>query len=337
MLARCLTRQEEYMMGAKRDLVAEIEEIRSRTNSPDWDNGITKLLFLCTQTQKLEHEDEQQAYFLVASIAAIETYFQWEIRSLIDSGDDRYINNLRLDDQPLRWSHELLLAVRGKRVSIGELVAHSVRLNNLDAIGKIMGQLLQTDFIELVKDARDPELRSEQGVNAPTIIRSASETLPRVKRTFELRHIICHEAHLNTPVRSEEVKELCCSCYTFVLASHYGIAFHKNPNAPLTLAEARDAADKRVRALENKIKAVEEFITSKMHLPPMQKAFDAMQQAWRSYVEQEAVFNASTQANGNRGVLYAQLTVETLYSKRLHEIKEYARNIDAEGLTLQIP
>ena len=264
LLVLAFTPPEEEDMGAKRDLVSEIEEIRSRTAPSDWDNGISKLLLLCTQTQKLEKETEQQDYFLVASIAAIETYFRWEIRRLIDSGDARYINNLRLDELQLRISPDLLVAVHGKRVTIGELVAHSVRLNNLDAINKTMSQLLRTDFLDLVTDARDPESRRKAGENAPRIIRSASDTLARVKRTFELRHIICHEAHLSTPVGLDEVRELCSSCYEFVLASHYGIAYYENPDAPLTLAEADNAAREGVEALKVQIKTVEELIISRV-------------------------------------------------------------------------
>jgi Lysozyme inhibitor LprI len=316
------------IMSAKRDFVAEIEEIRDRTGPSDWDNGITKLLFLCTQTKKLEKESEELAYFPVASIAAIETYFRWEIRRLIDFGSAQYINNFRLDESPLRISQDLVVALHGKRVTIGELVAHSVRLNNLDAISKTMGQLLQTDFLDLVKDARDPESRREQGDNAPTVIGSAGDTLTRVKRAFELRHIICHEAHLSTAVRLDEVRELCSSCYEFVRASRYGIAYKENPNAPLTLAEAYKAARERIETLEVKIKTVEKLIISKLD-PPMQKAFDAMQQAWRLYVERQAEFDASHHFNGNRGALYEQLVIESLYNKRLDEMKEYAGKIDA--------
>ena len=76
-------------MGPRRNVVAEIEEIRGRTLASDWDNGITKLLFLWTIAERLEEESEQQSYFIVASIAAVKTYFRWEIRRLIDSGDQR--------------------------------------------------------------------------------------------------------------------------------------------------------------------------------------------------------------------------------------------------------
>jgi uncharacterized protein YecT (DUF1311 family) len=315
-------------MAAKRDYVAEIKEIRDRTGPRDWDNGITKLLFLSIQIQKLEKEGEAIAYFPVAIIAAIETYFRWEIRELIDSGDPRYLDNLRGDDLPLKITYDHLVAVHGKRVSIGELVAHSVRLNNLEAISKTMSDLLQSDFFVLVKESRDPELRRKDGLKAPTLIKSATETFARVKRTFELRHIICHEAHLNNPVTLDEAKELCSSCYEFARASRCAIAHHDNPDAPLTLEEAYDATKKRVRSLDEEITAVEKRIISTIN-PDTRAAFEAMQGTWRAYVEREADFNASQQMNGSRGALYAQSAMEGLYKERRDKLNEYAETLSA--------
>ena len=123
-------------MTNKRDYVGEIEEIRGRTGPSDWDNGITKLLFLITAASKLQTENAELAYYYVAAIAPIEVYFRWEIKRLIDSGDPRYLNNLKVDELPLKITHELLVAVHGKRITIGELVAHSVGLSNLEASSK---------------------------------------------------------------------------------------------------------------------------------------------------------------------------------------------------------
>jgi hypothetical protein len=309
-------------MGSKRNVVAEIEEIRNRTAVSDWDNGIAKLLLLCTTAERVEEESAQQAYFVVASIAAVETYFRWEIRRLIDSGDQRYVNNHCLDDLQIKVNHEVAVALQGRRVTVGELVAHLVGISSFESITRIMGRLLGIEFIDLVKNARDPQSRREQGENAPPLICSAGDTIARVKRAFEIRHIICHEAHLRPFVKLTEVKQLCTSCYEFVLASYYGIAFHRNPNAPLTHEEAYEAASQRVLALEERIKAIEDQIATKL-LPMPRVAFGAMQQAWRSYVEREAAFSASLPINGNRGAVNGKLATETLYSKRLDELQAF--------------
>ena len=63
-------------MPAKRDVLAEIEEIRGRmTAVDDLDNGIIKLLTIVTSTEKLNDEDQEKeihAYFVVASIFSYE-------------------------------------------------------------------------------------------------------------------------------------------------------------------------------------------------------------------------------------------------------------------------
>jgi uncharacterized protein YecT (DUF1311 family) len=308
---------------AKRDYVFEIEEIRGRTGPHDWDNGITKLLFLATSVEKLQQEDEALGYYPVAAVAALETYFRWEIKALIDSGDIRYLNRLRVDDLPLKITHELIIAVHGKRITIGELVAHSVRLSDLDEIDGTMGKLLGVGFLDLVKDSRDPELRREHGENAPSVIRNAGETFKCVKRTFELRHIICHEAHLSIPVTLGEVKRLCSSCYEFARASRYAIAHHQNPNAPLTLNEAYQASSERLKVLENEMNALEKQILSA--LPPTeQKWFEEMQRSWKAFVESEGNFIASQQMNGNRAELYKKSNSEGLCKARLNHLTEYA-------------
>jgi len=312
---------------AKRDYVSEIAEIRGRTGPHDWDNGITKLLFLTTAAEKIQHEGEELGYFPVAAIAALEVYFRWEINGLIDSGDARYVNSLKVDDLPLKITHELLVAVHGKRITIGELVAHAVRLSDLDGIDGTMGRLLGVNFLDLVKDSRDPELRREHGEGAPAVIRDPSQTFARVKRTFELRHIICHEAHLSSPVSIAEVKQLCSSCYEFARASRYAIAHHQNPNAPLTLNEAYLAASGRVRALENEMNAVEKEILSA--LPSSERRwFEEMQRSWKVFVENEGDFIASQQMNGNRGELYKKSNCEGLYKARLKHLTEYAAKLD---------
>lgn len=115
-------------MGANRNVVSDIEQIRGRMLGSDWDNGITKLLSLCMSVSELEEESESWSYFIVASIAAVETYFKWQIRTLVDS-DEGFSNNLRLEDLP-KLSLDLAVALHGKRITVGELVAYSAAFSN---------------------------------------------------------------------------------------------------------------------------------------------------------------------------------------------------------------
>jgi hypothetical protein len=184
--------------------------------------------------------------------------------------------------------------------------------------------LLGTDFLVVVKDARYPESRRQQGEAAPTIIHHFADTLASVKRTFELRHIICHEAHLNPVVGLDETKELCSACYEFVQASYCGIAHYADPNAPITRAEAVDAATKRFEALEERLEEEEERITSRL-APAEKVAFEEMQRGWRAYTEREGDYNASLNMNGNQGVLGSKLAIEKLYIRRIEDLENIGK------------
>ncbi len=256
----------------------------------------------------------------------LEVYVRWEIRNLINSGDPRFIRNIRIDELAVRIDHDLLISIHGQRVTVGDLVAHSVKLSDFDAVNKTLSQLLQAGFVDLVKNAREPEDRRAQGADAPPIIPSISDVLSKVKRTFNLRHIVSHEAHLRNAVSLNEIKELCSACYQFARASRYAIAHYIDPNAPLTLDEAYKAANERVNVVKTQIKDLEDLVLSKLGHSPMTEAFIEMQRGWRLFVEKQAEYDASHHMNGNRGALYAQLTTEAMYGKRLAEIKKYLEN-----------
>ena len=306
-------------MAGGRDYIKQIEEMNARAALPDLDDGITKLLSICTRLTKLNEQAEETAYFLVASIAAIETYFRWEIRNLIDSDDQRFINNLRLHES-VKITHEMLVAVYGKRITVGDLVANSSTLSGLDAINKTMSELLQTNFMDRIKNATAGE-----GGSVSSAGLSFDGIAANVARTFKLRHIICHEAHVHDTIDLDEIKLLCSSCYSFLVASRNAILDYVYPNRPRTIGDAADAARGRIVALGSNIAAAESQIISDLH-GMEEAAFRSMQLAWKAYADAAATFSASLHMNGNRGELFAQLSTEQLYKDRLSELNAYIRN-----------
>jgi hypothetical protein len=311
----------------KRDYAAEIEEKKKRICHIPFNPGLTKLLQLTTCADRVEKESEELGYFLVAAVAALESFFRSQIAELIDSGDTRYLTNIPANQIRSRIDGPLLLALHGRRISLGELVAHLVTLSNLDTLNRSMTDLLGTDFLEMVKDARDPWDHRERGENAPPVLERADEVFGDVARTFELRHRICHEVIVGEPVRLDELKRLCRSSYSFAVASYYAIAHHFNPGTPLTLEEALRAASEKAESLAEQIQAVEKSIVR--HLPPVAlEAFSRAQESWRHYVTREAEFAASQEVNGNRCALVEKHVTADRYRKRLEELSPFATGLE---------
>ncbi len=265
-------------MPAKRDILAEIEELRGRTTElDDLDSGILKLLTITVSTEKLKddgQEDELHAYFVVASIAAIETYFRWQIHRLIDSGNGRFLNNIRLDDLPIKLSHELAVALIGKRLTVGELVAHTVGFSNFEQVAGFMTKLLATDFVRLVETTREPDHPEKP------ILEDIAQVVADVKRALELRHIICHEGQITHLIQNSEIKRLSKSCYMFARACHYAIARFLNPAGPTTREDSYKVIVTKERDLQSSLKALEEtFAEGHLHFKMEQEAFRAMEEA----------------------------------------------------------
>lgn len=320
-------------MPAKRDVLAEIEEVRGRmTAVDDLDSGIIKLLTIVMSTEKLkddDQEDELHGYFVVACIAAIETYFRWQIRRIIDSGDERFLNNIRLDDLPIRLSHDIAVALVGKRLTIGELVAHSVGFSNFEQVAGFMTRLLATDFVRLVEATCEADHPEKPVLDDP------AQVIADVKRALELRHIICHEGQRIHSIPNSEIKRLSCSCYSFARGCHYAVARFLNPAWPTTREDAYKATTIKEAAARRGLKSLEEtFAQGHLHSQMEQEAFRAMEDAWDAYVEREAVFFASVQMNGNQGELEAARTRFSLTERRIGELQQW---LDRVGKTGQKP
>ena len=310
-------------MGTKRNILAEIEDIRDRTTSVmDLDSGLMKLLYLTVQANNLSTEDEEHeenAYFIVASVAAFETFFRWQIRTLIDSGDKKYIDNIRLDELAIKLNHDVAVALVGKRVTIGELVSHSMGLSSFEQMASIMSKLLGVDFIALVSNARQ-----QSGTEVLPILADPDEAIARVKRALERRHIICHEPHVNI-IDVAEIKALCSACYNFARASYAGISAHKNPKAPVSLDEAYKEAIDKDSLTRNQLATAERLFAQRLKFSREREAFQAAQEAWNAFVESEAVFFGSVQMNGNRGEYDALMTRVRLNTSRSDELNERVR------------
>ena len=145
-------------------------------------------------------------------------------RRLIDSGDGRFLNNIRLDDLPIRLTHDVAVALIGRRLTVGELVAHTVGFSNFEQVAGFMTKLLGTDFVRLVETTRDAD---HQDV---PVLKDPVQVIADVKRALELRHIICHEGQKMHSIPNSEVKQLSHSCYRFARGCQYAVTRFLNPS-----------------------------------------------------------------------------------------------------------
>ncbi|HUG37504.1 MAG TPA: hypothetical protein VML54_11170, partial [Candidatus Limnocylindrales bacterium] len=166
------------------------------------------------------HDKKQREltrYFPVALIAAMEGYFRAAVKDLVDAGEpfvsnaDRPASNMRLDFSMIR-------AVHGKSVTIGELVAHAIPLSRLEHIEAAISSLLGGPFLPRLRTTIDRWAHEVEGKPATPMLRDPERVFADVARTFELRHIVCHELASSYVIEYDEVSRCFESCVQLLRA-----------------------------------------------------------------------------------------------------------------------
>jgi hypothetical protein len=206
-------------MSRTRDIIQEIADIRQRKR---FGPAMAELPFrlFALETAFKEHDKskvELTRYFPVALIACVEGYFRIAIKDLIDSGEP-FLTNAEKPASSIKLDFTVLRAVHGKAITVGELVAHGVSLSRLEHIENVLSNLLGFGFLQTLRSTTDRWAHEVRGEPPKPILSNPDEVFANVARTFELRHIICHEIASAYEIDTDEVGrcfESCVSFFTF--------------------------------------------------------------------------------------------------------------------------
>lgn len=243
-------------MSGKRDYVSEIHDRRLRVGTP---NHVIlmfdRMTTLLRELEKSEHvSDELMRYFPVAMVAFIETYARSIVQELVDGGG-AYADRIdRLENVKLEMA--IMKAIHGRRITLGELIAHVLPMNNLDDIKRAIGTLLGCDLIDLVKAARDRwRIRVEDEKTASTID-EFGPIVRGVEWTFRLRHMYAHEFPANTSINRELIVDSVRAAAEFVTAMDDGIRDLRYPDAPLSQAEMNTYTADQMTKMDRELREV---------------------------------------------------------------------------------
>jgi hypothetical protein len=197
-------------MAKKRDFISDILDRKSRHHkrTQRWlqlmkrvEALIYSLNHVVKQVpRKHSVQAELLRYIPIGIIAASEGYFRLVYRDLIDFGDP-YLRNAA-SFKELSLGHDAIYAIHGRRTTVGEIIAHQLSHNSMGDISKNMDYITGGGLMAAIEQQLD--VARIAWVNTPEDATRASWVFRNVVRTFELRHIFCHElATIITPNRSE--------------------------------------------------------------------------------------------------------------------------------------
>lgn len=313
-------------MSRTRDIIQQIADIRQRRRFGSAMSELPLRLFALEHAFK-EHDKSQSEltrYFPVALIACVESYFRMAIKDLIDTGDP-YLSNAEKPASSLKLDFSVLRAVHGKAITVGELVAHGVPLSRLDHIENTLTSLIGTGFLQALRTTTDRWAHEVRGQPATPILSEPDQVYSDVARTFELRHIICHEIASAYLIEADEVARCFQSCVAFLRAADEFISETIHPGAPLTqtdmniaagqsLAESRERLEKAIAGVRERLDAAE------------LAAFNDSQKKWQIYSDAWVAFVAGDRANSGTiwPLIYAG-AAEATVQRRLEEVAGWKR------------
>jgi hypothetical protein len=315
-------------MSRTRDIIQEIAEVRRRRR---FGPAMAELLFrLFALEQAFKEHDrnkrELSRYFPVALIACVEGYFRIAIKELIDAGEP-YLSNAEKPASSMKIDFSIVRAVHGKSVTVGELVAHGIPLSRLDHVEAALSNLLGISFLRALRSTVDRWAHEVKGNAAVPILTEPDQVFADVAKTFELRHIICHEMASAYEIEYDEVARCFESCVKFLRASDELISETMQPGAPLTQSEMNIAAGKSLADARQSMAQAVSDLRARLTGDDL-AAFEDAQENWEKYCTAWAEFDAMEVKGGTMWPTVRAGSEEALVRQRISELRSYRRMSD---------
>ena len=159
-------------------------------------------------------------YFLIASVANIEVYSRHALGCLVDSGELFCINAAR-EFKDIKFRLDSVFAMERKKVTIGDIFAHLVPLNDLDSILSAFSSIIGKDIsAEVEKSGRQHDI----------------DVFKTVAEVFRLRHICCHEVQAVVSLTPQWVATAITKCHTFGFAIECSVLEALTNNSQIKIA-----------------------------------------------------------------------------------------------------
>ena len=147
-----------------------------------------------------------------------------------------------------------------------------------------------------------------------------------VKRTYELRHIFCHEFATNLKIDQDEILRNFKNCKLFLVHANNAIYDLLYPNAPLTQSEMDLEAQSRFELKEKELDTLVQFILSINNEDNFQyfdnDLFEKSYNEWKKYRDSVGEYKASLAEGGTIHQLSYLSATTTVTEEKIDSLKD---------------
>jgi uncharacterized protein YecT (DUF1311 family) len=268
---------------------------------------------------RVGQDRELLKYYPVGLVACIEAFFRLAVTELVDSGEP-FMNRARSLAARHKFDFEVVKALHGKRVTIGELIAHGMSANRLDDISAQMSELLGVDFLKSLASVYDRWSVEIEGAPKKPMIKDPDFVYAGVARTFELRHIFCHEFATTQDLELVEIDKCFNSTMAFLKASVELISETVHPGAPLTQTDMNRVSYEEFQAEQQRLREINNALLEKLDAN-RKKQYEIVNKAWEEFLRLSVEFSGMEFPGGSIRPTIENSEAAEMTRRRIEEVK----------------
>lgn len=261
-----------------RDYVAEIEALKER-GAQHYSVAPYEVAALGRAWQSpVETHIRKGDLFIIRLVTMLEVATRAWIATLIDHGDPFLSNAEELFKRSgFKIDFKTAQAITGKRISLGDLIAHTISTNGIGDIDKSMTDILGADLKPALATATDPIMKLIGG-GEEVLVPDPSITYGVIQRLFECRHVLVHEMPAKPPYEDSEVENYISHVLGFTKAVDV-IVGQAMGHTALTQSEMNEEAAESAQVTDERMRAVLDALDPRSEDEELQAA----QTAWEEY------------------------------------------------------
>jgi uncharacterized protein YecT (DUF1311 family) len=165
------------------------------------------------------HWDSVADFFPMRAVTLLEVFTRNWLAFLVDHGSPYLENAAPLFKAGIKVDFDVLRAVHGSRVTIGELVAHTISVNGVGDIDECLSTVIGEKFFHSIADTYDRFEVEREGKPQRPIIPDIRAMKADLAELFRIRHILTHESPRDALLNAADVDRLLSSALSFAKAS----------------------------------------------------------------------------------------------------------------------
>jgi hypothetical protein len=268
-----------------------------------------------------DYNQELLKYIPIATVACFEAFFRSVYKELIDFGNPFSENAIKFNQSKnVKFDFEIINAIQSKTVTVGEFISHILPCNNFADINTNLSTIANVDFTEQIKKFKRVSIFDDSNEISNKFIEDSEQIIKDIKKTFELRHIFCHEFATNLIIDKDEILRCFNNSKIFINQTNEFIWNLIYPNAPETQTEMNIQASDEFEYYENELSQliikIKKAKTENLDFDINVVLFDKTIESWKVYRKSVAELNSSIVEGGSMyPLLYASSLTNTTKEK----------------------